>query len=568
MTVHRAKLAGLLAAALVAAACRPTGGQPVGHGTSARAYRPGFDVLDYDLTLELPDSGRLIRGTAILSVRRVAAGAGPALPDTLVLDLVDLRVSDVAVADRPAAFTQDAQAIRIPLPQGGRSDTLRVAVTYGGEVRDGLVIRADSLGGWTAFGDNWPNRARHWIPSIDHPSDKATVTWTVVTPPGRMVVANGRPLPPGRIRVQYREARVTNRWRIDRPVPTYAMVIAAAPLVRHELGESACGLAEIERCVEQVVYLTPDVRDYMPGPFAEARAIVEWMARLVAPFPYERLAHVQSSTIYGGMENAGAIFYDERLFRSRAMSVDLIAHETDHQWFGNAVTARDWPHLWLSEGFATYFSALWVERSRGDGDFRTTMAASRARILADSVAVPRRPVIDTIETHLTALLNANSYQKGGWTLHMLRRLVGDSAFFRGVRRYYEAHRHGTAVTDDFQRAVESSSGVPLGWFFDQWLRRPGYPMAVLTWEHDPATSRVRVTVDQRDARFGAFRFPLTLAVHEPSGAARRVVVEVAARPRTVVELPFAVATPPARVVPDPDVDLLAHVETREGPARP
>jgi aminopeptidase N len=455
------------------------------------------------------------------------------------------------VAPAPAA---------VPLP-AGRMDTLRVAVSYGGEVSDGLIIRTDAQGRWAAFGDNWPNRARHWIPSIDHPSDKATVSWTVRTPPGRLVVANGRQLPPGRMRVGYAEARVS-RWRSDRPIPTYAMVIAAGPLVRYELGAAACGLAELERCVEQAVYVTPEVRDYMPGPFTSARGVVEWMARLVGPFPYEKLAHVQSSTIYGGMENASAIFYDEKLFHDRAMTVDLIAHETAHQWFGDAVTPREWSHLWLSEGFATYLSALWTERSQGDSAFRAQMAATRAQILADTVAVPRRPVIDTIETDLKALLNANSYQKGGWALHMLRRLVGDSAFFRGLRQYYEAHRHGTAVTEDLRRAVEATSGQQLDWFFDQWLRRPGYATPALTWEHDSTAARLTVTIDQQRARFGAYRFPLTLAVHYPSGSVRRVSVEVAAEPRTVVQLPVPGNARPAKVVPDPDVELLARFDGR------
>jgi aminopeptidase N len=558
MTPRTGSLLVQLAAVLLAGCPRPS--EPAAQGAVRPEYRPEFDVVDYDLTLDLPDSGHSIRGTAVLTVRRTAPEAREADADTLTLDLVRLPVASVAVNGRAVAFARTPETIRVPLPAGQR-DTLRVAVSYAGEVSDGLVIRTDAQGRWTAFGDNWPNRARHWIPSIDHPSDKATVSWTVRTPPGRTVVANGRQLPLERMRVGYAEPRVS-RWREDRPIPTYAMVVAAAPLVRHELGAAACGLAELERCVEQAVYVTPEVRDYMPGPFTSARGVVEWMARLVGPFPYEKLAHVQSSTIYGGMENASAIFYDERLFRDRVMTVGLIAHETAHQWFGDAVTAREWPHLWLSEGFATYFSALWTERSQGDSAFRAQMAATRAQILADSSAVPRRPVIDTIETNLTALLNANSYQKGAWTLHMLRRVVGDSAFFRGIRQYYAAHRHGTAVTDDFRRAVEATSGRHLDWFFDQWLRRPGYPTPVLTWDYDSTASRVAVTVDQERARFGAYRFPLTLAVHDASGAVRRVLIEVAAQPRTTVELPFAVAARPARVVPDPDVDLLARFGTR------
>ena len=134
------------------------------------------------------------------------------------------------------------------------------------------------------------------------------------------------------------------------------------------------------------------------------------------------------------MENATAIFYADGLFRRGGVSEGLIAHETAHQWFGDAVTERFWPHVWLSEGFATYFAALYTQHAHGDTAFRAEMEGLRSAIFKDTVAVARRPVIDTIETDLLALLNVNSYQKGGWVLHMLRSELGDSAFLLGLRR--------------------------------------------------------------------------------------------------------------------------------------
>ncbi len=149
------------------------------------AQQAAFHVSDYDLTIELPDTGKVIAGHAVLTVIRRARA------DTVVLDLLDLTVSKVTLGGAQAAFTQDAEHVRI-FVGGVRSDTLRVAVDYAGAVKDGLIIGTDSAGRWMAFGDNWPNRARHWIPSIDHPSDKSTVSWTVRAPFDRTVVANGR----------------------------------------------------------------------------------------------------------------------------------------------------------------------------------------------------------------------------------------------------------------------------------------------------------------------------------------------------------------------------------------
>ena len=124
----------------------------------------------------------------------------------------------------------------------------------------------------------------------------------------------------------------------------------------------------------------------MPGPFARAGEMVQLFSRLVGPFPYEKLAHLQSSTRFGGMENASAIFYADAPFRGGGTREETIAHETAHQWFGDAVTEREWPHVWLSEGFATYFAALWTRAARGDSAFRDQMAAFATTILADSAS--------------------------------------------------------------------------------------------------------------------------------------------------------------------------------------
>ena len=151
-----------------------------------RPYQPAFDVSDYTIALDLPDTGATISARATLSVSRT-------LPrDTLVLDLLDLTVNGVTVDGRAVRFVRGPATIAIALPKrSGTRVQYSVSIDYGGVVTDGLIARADSAGRWTYFGDNWPNRARHWIPSIDHPSDKFTVTWRVTARSTKTVVANG-----------------------------------------------------------------------------------------------------------------------------------------------------------------------------------------------------------------------------------------------------------------------------------------------------------------------------------------------------------------------------------------
>ena len=519
---------------------------------SPRPYRPGIDVLNYALSLDLPDSGNRIEGRAVLTVRRTAR------TDTLVLDLVRLRVDSVLLDERATRFGRDSATIRIPLPAGS-SDTVTIAVRYGGPVTDGLIIRNDTAWGWTAFADNWPNRGRYWIPSVDHPSDKATVSWTVRAPSRLKIIANGARLGEAPVSGS-NPPRTVTRWRMNEPIPVYLMVIAAAPFYAYDLGETACGLTLVGRCVHQWAYVEPRLADFLPGPFKSAADIVSYFGSLVGPFPYERLAHLESSTRFGGMENATAIFYADQPFRKRTMTDRVVAHETAHQWFGDAVTETEWPHLWLSEGFATYLEALWTRNSAGDSAFRAEMEEMRRAVLSSQV-VAERPVIDTAEQSLMALLNNNSYQKGGFVLHMLRATLGDSAFFRGLHRYYDRYRNGNALSDDLRRELEAASGTPLGWFFDQWLRRPGFPELTTSWTYDAAAKRVILSITQA-GRFGSYRFPLTVDIKTAVGRRVRTRVDVTAQPSTRVTLDPPLDTAPVELVFDPDGELLATIVTR------
>src|SRR5690554_1879840 len=171
------------------------------------------------------------------------------------------------------------------------------------------------------------------------------------------------------------------------------------------------------------------------------------------------------------MENASSIFYDEHSVTGTRANEGLIAHEVAHQWFGNAATEADWPHLWLSEGFATYLTHVYTEYTYGEDARAAAMAQDRARVAAFAAQQPQRPLVDTAYADPTELLNPNSYQKGGWVLHMLRRHVGDEAFFEGLRTYYTRYRGHNATTADFRRVMEEVSGQDLGAFFAQWTRR-------------------------------------------------------------------------------------------------
>jgi aminopeptidase N len=226
------------------------------------------------------------------------------------------------------------------------------------------------------------------------------------------------------------------------------------------------------------------------------------------------------------MENASAIFYSEQGIASGRNMEGTVSHEIAHQWFGDAVTEASWHHLWLSEGFATYFGALFFEVADGVPAFRAMMEGSRARVVGSGDV--ERPVIDPEETDLFALLNDNNYPKGGWVLHMLRGLLGDEAFFAGIRAYYERNLHTAVLTEDFQAVMEEVSHRDLDWFFTQWLYRPGYPVFEVDerWvpgEGGAGVAEVTVRQVQKEG-WPRFRVPMELCWGEGEGRLCREAV--------------------------------------------
>jgi len=488
-------------------------------GRTVDSVRPEQNILHYDFHITIPDTGTAFHARARVHFR-------PMVPDgKLVLDLTDsLAVTAVttgatgASAGRAVRFTHAGDRLIVDR-WGAVGDSLVVEIAYGGHAPDALAISDNPYGARAAFADDWPNRAHNWLPVEDHPGDKATVAWTIDVPAGWSAVANGRFVDTLRL------ASGRSRWRYDesRRVPAYTFVIGAGRMAVTPL-VTAGG-------VRQGVWTFPEDSAFaVDGPFRRVDAIVDSLASYIGPFPYEKLAHVESSTRFGGMENSSAIFYAQRGYGSRRMGEGVVVHETAHQWFGDAVTEADWHHLWLSEGFATYFAALFYELAGDTATFRQRMADAKAAYLRSEVV--ERPVLDFPVTDYMALLNANNYQKGGWILHMLRGIVGDDAFRRGVRDYYATYRDSTALSSDLQAVMERASGEDLGWFFTQWLTQPGYPRLLVTVTR-PTGSQEQATVTLRQTQpdaWGTFRIPVRVDVVDTrTGERGTVTVEMTAR---------------------------------------
>ena len=341
------------------------------------------------------------------------------------------------------------------------------------------------------------------------------------------------------------------------------MVIGAADFAIHTVGEAACGKAPASptECVEVSAWVFPQDSATAVRLFARSADMVDYFTDTVGPYPYEKLANVQSATRFGGMENSSAIFYSEQAIAQGRDIEGTVSHEIAHQWFGDALTQTRWSHLWLSEGFATYFGALFFEQADGVENFRDRMRSSRERILASEV-VRSGAVIDEDESNLYALLNDNNYPKGGWVLHMLRKRLGDETFFSGIRSYYAKYLHGTTLTDDFRAVMEEQSGEDLAGFFEQWLQHPGFPVIDVSWTWSAERGGVEVTVSQvQGESWPTFEAPLEIQFQVDEGLVR-AVVEMQGR---TSEALIPMAAEPEFVVIDPEAWLLVEVhETSAG----
>jgi len=519
------------------------------------APHPAIDILSYGFQIVLPDTGSAIAARAVVVFRRA-----PGSPDTLTLNLVGLTVDSVGShGSEPAklyervSYAYDGSRLRIALPPRALGETENVSVSYHGTPQDGLIFRTDASGRRSAFGDNWPERARAWLPTVDSPADKAEVLWLVSAPRDSRVVANGRLAREGRSP----DGRSWWAYEEHRPIPTYTMVIGAAPFTVSRRRPLVSGRDTIP--IE--VWAYPEDSAWANAvPFRRVTEIAEVLQGLVGPFPYEKLAHVESATRYGGMENSTAIFYAEQEYVARRMGEGVVRHETAHQWFGDAVTEREFHDLWLSEGFATYLGL--VAGAALDGDSVLTRGLRGEALRYMSAREVDRPVIDTPVTTPTELLDANSYNKGAWVLHMLRGLLGDSTFWQGIRDYYGRFRDSSVTSEDFQRVMEHASARRLDWFFTQWLRRPGFPQLDVAWRAGPggrATFEVRQIQPEAWGRYAIPTVPVEFRRDGRVVGRRTFDLQPQAAPQVVS---VALDGEPDAMVVDPEGTLLMTARVR------
>ena len=389
---------------------------------------------------------------------------------------------------------------------------------------------------------------------IDHPYDKATSEFIVTAPSHYQVVSNG-------LQTEETDLKNGNRlthWKQSVPIASWLYVLGAARFAMQHVDQFD------GKAIQTWVYYQD--RDAGFYDFAEpTKKVLEYYSDRIGPFVYEKLANIQSNSVSGGMEAASAILYSENCVvgdRNERWR-NVVIHEIAHQWFGNAVTEYDWDDVWLSEGFATYFTLLFIEHQYGRDAFLKGLASSKKSVDAFYAKNPGYRIIHNNLDDMNQVTSSQTYQKGSWTLHMLRGLLGDDIFWKGIRSYYAKHMNGSATTADFITAMEEASGKSLKDFFDQWLYKPGTLRIKGNWQYNEAKKEVTIRLDQVQNDGSIFKMPLQIAIQRQGKSIPLITTVTLADKSNTFTIP--VEALPTEVVLDPDTWVLMDAELVKQP---
>jgi aminopeptidase N len=511
-------------------------------GRNTRNYPPDRHAdhthLKIEITVPTMDEPRLT-GRETLTFRPIARDLS-----SLTLDARAMIIKNVAAPGHKVTFGHDGMVLSIALdPPATIGQESQVVIEY--ELHDppeGLL--------WTALNPTKPTRTpqihtqgqaesnSYWFPCRDFPNERTTTEIIANVPEGFMVSSNGRLLKHAQVSQPTspnapQSKREVWHWLQDKDHVAYlvSMVIGKFDIV--DVGTPSLPMP---------VYVPPGRSIDVVGTYGRTSEMVAaFEALLDEKYPWDRYAQlVVTNFNSGGMENTSATsMHDAAIIDADNLDdfeiEGLIAHELAHQWFGDLITCNSWEHLWLNEGFATYFTGIWAEQrvpAKGEAPWTGGPLAYERSVLgwydsvigADTVIAPAGVGFSSnAYAHPGEVFGrpANPYGKGASTLNMLRRKLGDENFFKGLALYVDRFKFKTVETHDLRRVMEEVSGESLEHFFWQWCTRPGIPRVKFETQWDSSASVLRVNGSQTQAIDGdnpAFEFTIPIVARLNDGS--------------------------------------------------
>ena len=530
---------------------------------AARADRPYAPSRDYHLqnvrvSLRFDLDQRKVIGEVTHTVSALRDGL-----THLDFDCADLAISSARVNGKDAAFELRDNKLRVNLVQPAKAgEKFDVNILYEGKPTTGLYFilpDKDDPGRpkeiWT---QGEAEDTHHYIPIYDYPNDRATSEMILTVPGDWLTVSNGKLLS-----VQDAAGGMkTWTWRQSLPISTYLISFVAGEFKEKK---------DTWRNIPVAYYVPRGQEDTIDATFGHTKQMLDFFSeRFGVAYPWEQYAQTAvDDFVAAGMENVSATTLSARdmvradLAREKPEAADsLLSHELTHQWFGDLVTCKDWTNTWLNEGFATFGANLWEEHEYG-------VDASAYRYWRDQnrwmpskeffpIPVVTREINDSVE------YVGNVYDKGGWVLNMLRKQLGDDAFFRALQHYLEANRLQNVVTADLVKAIEESTGTNVDPFFDQWIFGAGAPRFAVKYTYDTAAKKVSLNVKQTqklEGRVGVFRVPVDVAITTAAGE-KIFHVEVSKADET---FSFVVDGPPLMLLFDKGNKILRSLDFQKSP---
>jgi aminopeptidase N len=518
-----------------------------------------FRTIHVSLDLALDFERKSIGGKCTLSLSPFGGRSR-----SISLDACGMVIKGVRVDRKQVDFSYDNERLHVPLPDG-EGGPRTVEVEYLTVPKEGVYFVGPDKDHpereVQAWSHNEAEFARHWFPCHDHPWDKATSELTLRVPKGFTVISNG-----DLVSKSEDGGTATYHWKEGLKHSTYLTSFVAG-----KFGEVTQEVGGVK-----LHYFFPESRrENVMRYFGETPRMVEVLGEVTGvKYPYGKYAQTTvDEFIFGGMENFNATTLATNYYPDAASeedfqtsygtpqrnAVNLVVHELAHQWFGDLVTCADWAHAWLNEGFADYFQSIYLEKTRGVDMMRWDLYLRAEEYFEEDENEYRRPIVDINYTHPDDLFDNTLYEKGAAMLHELRYLMGDEAFFRGIKDYLSTHSFANVDTHDFLRSMEESSGLSLGEFFEQSFHKAGYPEFEVgySWDEESKLATIRVKQVQRlEGGTPVFHLPCDVVMYVGGKRLKsRVTLDAPDQAFT-----FALGAKPSIVEFDPEAWLLKKVK--------
>jgi aminopeptidase N len=360
-----------------------------------------------------------------------------------------------------------------------------------------------------------------WFPTIDIPNEKMTDEIYMTVDDKYTTLSNGL-LTDSK---KNADGTRTDHWKMDMPHAVY--------LVMMSVGEFKKVVDKPWNGKEISYYVEKEYEPYAKAIFGNTPEMIDFYSKkLGVPFAWPKYAQIVARDyVSGAMENTSATLHGETLYQTDrelldgSRGEDVISHELFHQWFGDLATCESWSNLPLNESFATYGEYLWQEYKNGaDAADAHSYSSRQGYLMQSSQKDP--PLIRFSYNNREDMFDAISYNKGGQVLHMLRKEVGDDAFFASLKLYLEKNRFKNTEIHDLRLAFEEVTGQDMNWFFNQWFLASGYPMLDINYSYDAAAKMVKVKVEQKQdfEESPLFRLPVYVDIYTNGNKQRERIV--------------------------------------------